>query len=114
MRGRTLANAYVILDEAQNTTPMQMKMFLTRFGENSRMVIAGDPSQVDLPGATRSGLAQAVDLLRGVEGIEIVRFTNADVVRHPLVGRIVEAYDHGHDREAGPAARLPDSAASGE
>lgn len=107
MRGRTLANAYVILDEAQNTTPMQMKMFLTRFGENSRMVIAGDPSQVDLPGATRSGLAQAVDLLRDVDGISIVRFTNEDVVRHPLVGRIVEAYDHGHEREAGPAASLP-------
>ncbi|TNE67212.1 MAG: PhoH family protein [Alphaproteobacteria bacterium] len=92
MRGRTLANAYVILDEAQNTTPMQMKMFLTRFGENSRMAICGDPSQVDLPKNTRSGLAHALEILDGVKGIAITRFTKHDVVRHPLVGRIVEAY----------------------
>lgn len=92
MRGRTLANAFVILDEAQNTTPMQMKMFLTRFGENSRMAICGDITQVDLPRGTRSGLRNALDILRGVEGIAVTRFTQCDVVRHPLVGRIVEAY----------------------
>ncbi|MBL4640083.1 MAG: PhoH family protein [Kordiimonadaceae bacterium] len=92
MRGRTLANSFVILDEAQNTTMMQMKMFLTRFGENSHMVICGDPSQVDLPRGTRSGLRHALDILRGVDGIAVTRFSVADVVRHPLVGRIVEAY----------------------
>ncbi|MFM5907223.1 MAG: PhoH family protein [Novosphingobium sp.] len=94
MRGRTLADAFVILDEAQNTTPAQMKMFLTRFGQNSRMVICGDPKQVDIPGgAQMSGLKDAVDRLEGVEGIATVRFTAADVVRHPIVGRIVEAYE---------------------
>jgi phosphate starvation-inducible PhoH-like protein len=94
MRGRTLADAFVILDEAQNTTREQMKMFLTRFGQNSRMVICGDPRQVDIPGGDRmSGLADAVGKLEGVEGIEIVRFSAADVVRHPIVGRIVEAYE---------------------
>ena len=94
MRGRTLADAFVILDEAQNTTREQMKMFLTRFGQNSRMVICGDPRQVDLPGGDRmSGLADAVERLDGVEGIALTRFTAADVVRHPIVGRIVEAYE---------------------
>jgi len=93
MRGRTLANAFVILDEAQNTTPMQMKMLLTRFGEHSRMVVCGDPSQVDLPSATRSGLAHALDVLSDVGDISVVRFTERDVVRHPLVARIIEAYD---------------------
>ncbi|MBY8828500.1 PhoH family protein [Hephaestia mangrovi] len=94
MRGRTLADAFVILDEAQNTTPAQMKMFLTRFGQNSRMVVCGDPRQVDLPGGvTGSGLADAVTRLEGVEGIAMVRFSAADVVRHPIVGRIVEAYE---------------------
>lgn len=92
MRGRTLSNAFVILDEAQNTTPMQMKMFLTRFGENSRMVICGDVTQVDLPRGTRSGLRNALDILRGVHGIAVTRFNEKDVVRHPLVGRIVDAY----------------------
>ena len=92
MRGRTLANAFVILDEAQNTTPMQMKMFLTRFGENSRMAICGDPSQIDLPPSIKSGLKHALDKLRGVDGIAVTRFDRRDVVRHPLVGRIVEAY----------------------
>lgn len=92
MRGRTLSNAFVILDEAQNTTPMQMKMFLTRFGENSHMVICGDPSQVDLPRGTRSGLRHALDILRGVESIAVTRFNQRDVVRHPLVARIVDAY----------------------
>ncbi|WP_298283411.1 PhoH family protein [Novosphingobium sp.] len=94
MRGRTLADAFVILDEAQNTTPAQMKMFLTRFGQNSRMVVCGDPKQVDLPGGTAaSGLNDAVQRLEGVEGIATVRFNTADVVRHPIVGRIVEAYE---------------------
>ncbi|MET4895605.1 PhoH family protein [Sphingomonadaceae bacterium jetA1] len=94
MRGRTLADAFVILDEAQNTTPAQMKMFLTRFGQNSRMVICGDPNQVDLPGGVAaSGLADAVRRLEGIEGIAMSRFTAADVVRHPIVGRIVEAYE---------------------
>lgn len=93
MRGRTLANAAVILDEAQNTTSMQMKMFLTRLGENSRMIITGDPSQIDLPRGVKSGLVEALQLLNAVEGITIVRFKDTDVVRHPLVGRIVRAYD---------------------
>src|SRR5215212_180115 len=93
MRGRTLNDAFIILDEAQNTTPLQMKMFLTRFGMRSRMVICGDPHQVDLPDPTKSGLADAVDKLDRVKGIATVRFTAADVVRHPLVGRIVEAYE---------------------
>jgi phosphate starvation-inducible protein PhoH and related proteins len=93
MRGRTLSNAAIILDEAQNTTAMQMKMLLTRLGENSRMVVTGDPSQVDLPPGQTSGLAEAVRLLEGVEGIAHVTFSAADVVRHELVARIVEAYD---------------------
>jgi phosphate starvation-inducible PhoH-like protein len=93
MRGRTLSNAAVILDEAQNTTAMQMKMFLTRLGENSRMIVTGDPSQVDLPSGQTSGLAEAVRLLEGVEGIGHVTFTHHDVIRHELVARIVEAYD---------------------
>jgi phosphate starvation-inducible PhoH-like protein len=99
MRGRTLSNAYIILDEAQNTTPMQMKMFLTRFGENSRMVIAGDPSQIDLPRGTESGLDQAMRYLRGVSGIHTVRFGEADIVRHPLVGRIVRAYGSAEEQK---------------
>jgi phosphate starvation-inducible PhoH-like protein len=99
MRGRTLSNAAVILDEAQNTTAMQMKMLLTRLGENSRMVVNGDPSQVDLPPGQTSGLADAVRLLDGVEGIGYVTFTSADVVRHELVARIVEAYDKASARK---------------
>ena len=93
MRGRTLADSFIILDEAQNTTPAQMKMFLTRFGMNSRMVVCGDPRQVDLPNPANSGLADAVDRLEGVDSIATVRFTSADVVRHPIVGRIVDAYE---------------------
>jgi phosphate starvation-inducible PhoH-like protein len=93
MRGRTLSHAAVILDEAQNTTAMQMKMLLTRLGENSRMVVNGDPSQVDLPPGQTSGLAEAVRLLEGIDGIAHVPFTSADVIRHELVARIVEAYD---------------------
>jgi len=96
MRGRTLANAFIILDEAQNTTQAQMKMFLTRFGEGSRMVVCGDPRQVDLPVPGVSGLADAVERLEGIPGIATVRFTAADVVRHPIVGRIVEAYEGPH------------------
>jgi len=93
MRGRTLSHAFVILDEAQNTTPVQMKMFLTRLGEASRMVVTGDPTQVDLPAGARSGLAEALETLRDVDGIAIMRFTDEDVVRHELVARIVRAYE---------------------
>ena len=93
MRGRTLANAFVILDEAQNSTPIQMKMFLTRLGENSRMVVTGDLSQVDLPKGVKSGLRDAADTLDGIESVSFVHFTERDVVRHPLVARIVGAYE---------------------
>ena len=93
MRGRTLASSFVILDEAQNTTPQQMMMFLTRLGENSRMVVTGDPTQADLPPGAQSGLADAIAILTGVSGIGHVAFSNADIVRHALVGRIVAAYD---------------------
>ncbi len=99
MRGRTLANAFVILDEAQNTTAMQMRMFLTRMGEDSRMVVTGDMSQTDLPRGERSGLRDAVDILDGIDGVRMVTFTERDVVRHPLVTRIVRAYDAA-DRRA--------------
>ncbi len=97
MRGRTLSNAVIILDEAQNTTPMQMKMFLTRMGENSSMIVTGDPSQIDLPRGQSSGLIQALDLLAGLESINVSRFTHEDVVRHPLVARIVKAYDRQYE-----------------
>jgi phosphate starvation-inducible PhoH-like protein len=107
MRGRTLANAAVILDEAQNTTSMQMKMFLTRLGENSRMIVTGDPSQVDLPFGQTSGLAEATRLLAKVDGIGLTTFTAADVIRHELVARIVEAYDQ--NSAADTAARQPKS-----
>jgi phosphate starvation-inducible protein PhoH and related proteins len=93
MRGRTLANAFVILDEAQNTTPVQMKMALTRLGENARMAVTGDLSQVDLPPGMQSGLSDALDTLQGVDGIAVVQFNEVDVVRHALVSRIVRAYD---------------------
>ncbi len=98
MRGRTLANAFVILDEAQNTTPMQMKMALTRLGEGGRMAVTGDLSQIDLGPGQRSGLADALEILGGVPGVGMVTFSDADVVRHPLVARIVRAYDQ-RDRE---------------
>ncbi len=109
MRGRTLSNAFVILDEAQNTSPVQMKMFLTRLGENSRMVVTGDLSQIDLPPGTPSGLRDALDTLVGVEGVETITFTDADVVRHGLVTRIVRAYDARARRESGeaPEAETP-------
>ena len=93
MRGRTLSNAFVVLDEAQNATSMQMKMFLTRLGEGSRMVITGDRTQVDLPRGTASGLAEAERILKGVRGVTFNYFTAKDVVRHPLVARIIEAYE---------------------
>ena len=93
MRGRTLSNAFVILDEAQNTTAVQMKMFLTRLGENSRMVVTGDLSQVDLPRGTRSGLRDAREILRGVKGVNFMEFGASDVIRHKIVTRIVQAYD---------------------
>ena len=93
MRGRTLSDAFIILDEAQNTSPAQMKMFLTRFGMNSRMVVCGDPRQVDLPDIGKSGLADAVGKLEGIAGLAMIRFGAVDVVRHPLVGKIVQAYE---------------------
>ncbi len=111
MRGRTLTNAIVLLDEAQNTTSMQMKMFLTRLGENSRMIVTGDPSQIDLPPGQKSGLVEAVNVLSGVEGIGRVTFRDVDVVRHDLVRRIVTAYEgaaHGEtdaDRNPNPRRR---------
>lgn len=101
MRGRTLSNAFIILDEAQNTTPMQMKMFLTRLGENSRMVVNGDLSQVDLPRGVISGLRDALDTLKGTPNIGSVRFTAADVVRHGLVAKIVQAYEQKSKKEYG-------------
>ncbi|MBT3396342.1 MAG: PhoH family protein [Alphaproteobacteria bacterium] len=101
MRGRTLADAFIILDEAQNTTRVQMKMLLTRMGESSRMVITGDLSQIDLPTGERSGLAEAADILAGMEGVGFVRFTDADVLRHPLVSRVVRAYQ-SHSDKNGP------------
>lgn len=101
MRGRTLSNACVLLDEAQNATSMQMKMFLTRLGEGSRMIVTGDPSQTDLPPGQKSGLSEAIELLSGLEGIGHVVFKEGDVVRHDLVRRIVSAY------EAAPARRVP-------
>ncbi len=103
MRGRTLSNAFVIVDEAQNTTQMQMKMLLTRLGENSRMVVTGDLTQIDLPVGQRSGLGDAMEILAGIDGIVVVEFGAEDVVRHPLVSRIVEAYD-ARDRVRGADA----------
>ena len=100
MRGRTLSDAFIILDEAQNTTPKQMKMFLMRLGFGSRMVITGDLSQIDLPRGIQSGLAEAVEILKGVKGVGIAELGTADVVRHEVVSRIVEAYDrHEHGNQ---------------
>lgn len=93
MRGRTLDDAYVILDEAQNTTPAQMKMFLTRLGFGSKMIITGDVSQIDLPKGVTSGLAVAKDMLKDINGISVIELDQTDVVRHPLVAKIIEAYD---------------------
>ena len=112
MRGRTLAHAYVILDEAQNTTAVQMKMVLTRMGEGTRMVITGDLTQVDLPAGVRSGLRDALETLEGVPGIGVVRLDKRDVVRHPLVARIVDAYEQreaaaGEQRREAPPRDAP-------
>jgi len=93
MRGRTLNDAFIILDEAQNTTPEQMKMFLTRMGFNSKVVVTGDTTQTDLPGGVRSGLSTAASILQGIEGIDFIAFSKADVVRHPLVAQIIRAYE---------------------
>lgn len=101
MRGRTLNNAFVILDEAQNTSPEQMKMFLTRLGYGSKAVVTGDVTQIDLPAHVGSGLVQALEVLEGVEGVSLVRFSEADVIRHPLVGRIVAAYDRHRQSRTG-------------
>ncbi len=115
MRGRTLANAFVILDEAQNTTAVQMKMLLTRLGENSRMVVTGDLSQVDLPRGTRSGLRDAVEILEGVEGIAFLHFTDVDVVRHSLVTNIVNAYGKAErHRKAAARYERKDNAGDGD
>lgn len=105
MRGRTLANAFVVLDEAQNATTMQMKMFLTRLGEGSRMVITGDRSQVDLPRGVDSGLRDAEGLLKGIDQISFNYFTSKDVVRHPLVAKIIEAYDEASQRAMARAVK---------
>ncbi len=119
MRGRTLAHAYVILDEAQNTTSVQMKMFLTRMGEGTRMVITGDMTQIDLPSGVTSGLRDAMETLEGVPGISVVRFGKRDVVRHPLVARIVDAYEQretaaGDKRREARRSREPAEAISGK
>lgn len=98
MRGRTLDDAFIILDEAQNTTPEQMKMFLTRLGNNSKAVVTGDVTQIDLPKMCKSGLVEAIDILQNIKDIEIFRFTRKDVVRHPLVQKIIEAYENKGDR----------------
>lgn len=101
MRGRTLKNAFIILDEAQNAAPVQMKMFLTRLGEGSKMVVCGDESQIDLPGGARSGLTEAMHLTENMPGVAQIRFVSADVIRHPLVRRIVEAYERKQESMAG-------------
>ena len=98
MRGRTLSNSYIILDEAQNTTKEQMKMFLTRLGENSKMVITGDVTQVDLPQGKQSGLNHATKILKGIEGVETVYLTHKDVVRNPIVAEIVKAYTASEEK----------------
>lgn len=107
MRGRTLAHSFVILDEAQNTSSAQMKMFLTRLGEDARMVVTGDASQSDLPGGRAEGLNEALSILGGVEGVAVARFTEKDVVRHPLVSRIVRAYDDASKPPELPARYRP-------
>jgi phosphate starvation-inducible PhoH-like protein len=111
MRGRTLSHAFVIVDEAQNASRLQMKMVLTRLGEGARMAVTGDPTQVDLPNRSDSGLAHAVGILEGVKGVGVTRFKPEDVVRHPLVERIVRAYDADALRQAGLPADRPESLA---
>lgn len=111
MRGRTLKNAFIILDEGQNTTPAQMKMFLTRFGEGSRVVVNGDVTQIDLPEDVPSGLVESIRILDGVPGLEVIRFDAADIQRHRLVQRIVDAYDRAESPGAGAAEPEPPKAA---
>ena len=106
MRGRTLSNAAVILDEAQNCTTMQMKMFLTRLGEGSKMIVTGDPSQVDLPPGQKSGLREAINLLTDVDGVAHIAFLEQDVVRNPLVQRIVRAYEKAEKADAAARGRV--------
>ena len=113
MRGRTLAHCFAILDEAQNTTPAQMKMFLTRMGEGTRMVITGDPTQVDLPPGQKSGLVEALGILDGVAGIGVSRFDEGDVVRHPLVAKSVAAYGRADARTAEQSLRRPKKESDG-
>src|SRR6202790_4240200 len=105
MRGRTLNDSFIILDEAQNSTPEQMKMVLTRQGFNSKMVVTGDVTQIDLPNGKRSGLLDAADVLKGVEGISFIQFDDRDVVRHSLVQRIVKAYER-HNELSGAGRQL--------
>ena len=117
MRGRTLENAYIILDEAQNTTPEQMKMFLTRFGPGSKMIVTGDATQIDLPYGKKSGLAEARRILKGVRGLRFTEFSREDVVRHKLVQRIIDAYEsddraHARRTERSSAERSGDDAAA--
>jgi phosphate starvation-inducible PhoH-like protein len=100
MRGRTLSNAFVVVDEAQNASRLQMKMVLTRLGDGARMAVTGDPSQIDLVNRSDSGLSHAVSILEGVKGVAVSRFESADVVRHPLVERIVKAYDADDKRRS--------------
>ena len=105
MRGRTLDDAFIILDEAQNTTTEQMKMFLTRLGNNSKAVVTGDITQIDLPAMRKSGLVEAISILDNIEGIKIFRFSRRDVVRHPLVQKIIRAYEkHGTEPRAAAAS----------
>ena len=117
MRGRTLENAYIILDEAQNTTPEQMKMFLTRFGQGSKMIVTGDATQIDFPYGKKSGLAEARRILKGVRGLRFTEFSREDVVRHKLVQRIIDAYEsddraHARRTERSSAERSGDDAAA--
>jgi phosphate starvation-inducible PhoH-like protein len=114
MRGRTLNDSFVILDEAQNTTSEQMKMFVTRLGFNSKAVITGDITQIDLPNARRSGLLEAIDILKDVNGLAFVHFDETDVVRHHLVQRIIRAYDEFKTRQAAPQLPLLDAKAGAE
>ena len=112
MRGRTLNDAVIVLDEAQNTTTHQLKMFLTRLGHDAKMIVTGDTSQIDLPRSTQSGLVQALRVLRNVRGVGRIEFTKADIVRHPLVQRIVDAYEKFEDKEkADTASPAPDAPA---
>ena len=113
MRGRTLNDSFIILDEAQNCTPEQMKMVLTRQGFNSKMVVNGDVTQIDLPDGRRSGLIEATEVLRGVEGISFVQFDDKDVVRHTLVQRIVKAYEHYNETIGAAASLLSEAGGTG-